>query len=313
MAPGRARRAVARGVVEDEHLGLERQRRALTGDRVQAAHEQLALLGVDHAEGDLHTHDGPRYCRPWCASTSSTPRPTRRPTTMPCAPPWPARAPTCAWSRALPYGPVPGAAGYERDERFYRGGARRRACASRPSSRSTCPTCCATARAARAADVVHFQWLAVQPLDVRLLPLRPPARPHRPRRAAARAAPRPARRPAPSLRPRRRGRRALRARPRAARRGARRGPGQGRGDPARRLDSAPMPAARAAAARAGRRSPGPSSCSSACCAPTRGSTCCSRRGAGSPTPSCGWSGCRAWTRPRCTPRRRPACAGSSVS
>ena len=38
------------------------------------------------------------------------------------------------------------------------------------------------------------------------------------------------------------------------------------------------------------RSRGRWSCSSACCAPTRASTCCSRRGAGSTAPSCGSSG-----------------------
>ncbi len=42
-----------------------------------------------------------------------------------------------------------------------------------PSCSSTSPTCCATAAVARAADVVHFQWLAVQAVDRYLLPRRP--------------------------------------------------------------------------------------------------------------------------------------------
>ena len=53
MVAGGARRAVARGVVEHEHLTAERLRVALGRDGVEAAHEQLALLGVDHAEGQL--------------------------------------------------------------------------------------------------------------------------------------------------------------------------------------------------------------------------------------------------------------------
>ena len=75
-------------------------------------------------------------------------------------------------------------------------------------------------RAAAAADVVHFQWLTVQPLDVHLLPARAPAGADRPRRAAPRAAPRPAARTAAAVRADGRGGRALRARPRAARRRA---------------------------------------------------------------------------------------------
>jgi glycosyltransferase involved in cell wall biosynthesis len=70
------------------------------------------------------------------------------------------------------YGPVPAADGYERCERFYRraGGA--------PGSRARfaakmaqhVPDMLRYRRAAAAADVVHFQWLTVQPLDVHLLP-----------------------------------------------------------------------------------------------------------------------------------------------
>ena len=95
-------------------------------------------------------------------------------------------------------------------------GAAGRARAARQAGRSTCPTCCATAAARADADVVHFQWLSVQQLDVAPAPARTAARPDRARRAAARAAPRAARRAAAPLRARRRGRRPLRARPRVA-------------------------------------------------------------------------------------------------
>jgi len=72
------------------------------------------------------------------------------------------------------YGPVPAADGYERVERFYRRGS-----AARPGSRARfaaklaqqVPDMLGYARtAARSADVVHFQWLTVQPIDVHLLP-----------------------------------------------------------------------------------------------------------------------------------------------
>ena len=64
--------------------------------------------------------------------------------------------------------------------------ARREACPARAGHAAPC-------RAMRgAADVVHFQWLTVQPLDVHLLPRKRPLVLDRPRRAAARAAPGPA-------------------------------------------------------------------------------------------------------------------------
>ncbi len=72
------------------------------------------------------------------------------------------------------YGPVPAADGYERVERFYRRGA-----AARPGSRARfaakvvqqVPDMLRYARtAAPHADVVHFQWLTVQQVDVHLLP-----------------------------------------------------------------------------------------------------------------------------------------------
>lgn len=73
------------------------------------------------------------------------------------------------------YGDVPPARGYAVDERFYRGAAR----VGRPGSKARLlaklaehvPEMVAYSRAAhRTADVVHFQWLTVQPLDVHLLP-----------------------------------------------------------------------------------------------------------------------------------------------
>jgi glycosyltransferase involved in cell wall biosynthesis len=72
------------------------------------------------------------------------------------------------------YGPVPVADGYERVERFYR-----HAAGAPPGSRlrraaklaQQLPDMLGYARTvARHADVVHFQWLTVQQLDVHLLP-----------------------------------------------------------------------------------------------------------------------------------------------
>jgi len=70
------------------------------------------------------------------------------------------------------YGQVPAPAGYERCERFYRraggaAGSRRRFAAKIAQH---VPDMLAYRRAAAEADVVHFQWLTVQPLDVALLP-----------------------------------------------------------------------------------------------------------------------------------------------
>jgi glycosyltransferase involved in cell wall biosynthesis len=69
------------------------------------------------------------------------------------------------------YGPVPAATAYERVERFYRRlpavGSRARFAAKLAQH---VPDMLAYRRAAAAADVVHFQWLTVQPVDVHLLP-----------------------------------------------------------------------------------------------------------------------------------------------
>ncbi|HEX5853084.1 MAG TPA: glycosyltransferase family 4 protein [Solirubrobacteraceae bacterium] len=74
------------------------------------------------------------------------------------------------------YGPVAPAAGYARRESFYRAAAR----VPDPRVRRVVklaehvPDMLRYRRAARAADVVHFQWLTVQHLDARLLPSKRP-------------------------------------------------------------------------------------------------------------------------------------------
>ena len=69
------------------------------------------------------------------------------------------------------HGPVPRAAGYAVDEAFYRGAPARPAPARRAVRLARhVPDMLRYARRAREADVVHFQWLAVQQLDVHLLP-----------------------------------------------------------------------------------------------------------------------------------------------
>ncbi|HWW89810.1 MAG TPA: glycosyltransferase family 4 protein [Solirubrobacteraceae bacterium] len=70
------------------------------------------------------------------------------------------------------YGPVPPAQGYERRESFYRLASRFRRARTRRLVKLAehAPDMIRYRRAARAADVVHFQWLAVQHLDRHLLP-----------------------------------------------------------------------------------------------------------------------------------------------
>jgi glycosyltransferase involved in cell wall biosynthesis len=72
------------------------------------------------------------------------------------------------------HGDVPAARGYAVDERFYRGTERlpTRARAAARLARHV-PDMLRYRRAARGADVVHFQWLSVPQLDRRLLPSRP--------------------------------------------------------------------------------------------------------------------------------------------
>jgi glycosyltransferase involved in cell wall biosynthesis len=74
------------------------------------------------------------------------------------------------------YGPVPEARGYEVRERFYAAqpgapGSRLRLAAKLAQH---VPDMLRYRAAARRADVVHFQWLTVQPLDVHLMPRRRP-------------------------------------------------------------------------------------------------------------------------------------------
>jgi glycosyltransferase involved in cell wall biosynthesis len=79
------------------------------------------------------------------------------------------------------YGPVAAAEGYERRELFYRLSHRGAAAGRRSRARLAVklaehvPDMLRYRRLAREADVVHFQWLTVQQLDVHLLPRRAPA------------------------------------------------------------------------------------------------------------------------------------------
>jgi glycosyltransferase involved in cell wall biosynthesis len=70
------------------------------------------------------------------------------------------------------YGEMPREPGYELDERFYRRAIGAPGSATRRAARlaTHVPDMLAYRRAARAADVVHLQWLAVQHLDGHLLP-----------------------------------------------------------------------------------------------------------------------------------------------
>jgi glycosyltransferase involved in cell wall biosynthesis len=74
------------------------------------------------------------------------------------------------------YGAVPAPEGYERRELFYRLAHRGAVTGKRSRSSQALkllehvPDMLRYRRAARATDVVHFQWLTVQPLDVHLLP-----------------------------------------------------------------------------------------------------------------------------------------------
>ncbi|HEX4345056.1 MAG TPA: glycosyltransferase family 4 protein [Solirubrobacteraceae bacterium] len=74
----------------------------------------------------------------------------------------------------FPYGDVPAPEGYERVERFYRRGAGAGGAGSRRRQAAKLvqhvPDMLRYRRAALDADVVHFQWLSVQQLDVHLLP-----------------------------------------------------------------------------------------------------------------------------------------------
>ncbi|HXB64241.1 MAG TPA: glycosyltransferase family 4 protein [Solirubrobacteraceae bacterium] len=79
------------------------------------------------------------------------------------------------------YGQVPPPEGYARHESFYRLAHRTAATGARSRANQALklaehvPDMLRYRREARAADIVHFQWLTVQPLDVHLLPRRRPA------------------------------------------------------------------------------------------------------------------------------------------
>ena len=72
------------------------------------------------------------------------------------------------WTSAFAYGDVPDAPGVRVHEAFYRWAPPRARRAARLAQHA--PDMLRYARAARAADVVHFQWLPVQYLDALLLP-----------------------------------------------------------------------------------------------------------------------------------------------
>jgi glycosyltransferase involved in cell wall biosynthesis len=70
------------------------------------------------------------------------------------------------------YAAAPAPAGYERVERFYRRAGGAPGSRGRPAAKIAqhAPDMLRYARAAARTDVVHFQWLTIQPLDVHLLP-----------------------------------------------------------------------------------------------------------------------------------------------
>jgi glycosyltransferase involved in cell wall biosynthesis len=76
------------------------------------------------------------------------------------------------WTSAFGYGEVPAATGVRVHEAFYRWAPGAAGSRARRAARLAqhVPDMLRYARAARAADVVHFQWLPVQALDARLLP-----------------------------------------------------------------------------------------------------------------------------------------------
>jgi glycosyltransferase involved in cell wall biosynthesis len=75
------------------------------------------------------------------------------------------------WTSAFAYGEVPAAPGVRVREAFYRRGSGLHGRARQAARLAQhVPDMLRYARAARAADVVHFQWLSVQALDARLLP-----------------------------------------------------------------------------------------------------------------------------------------------
>ena len=177
------------------------------------------------------------------------------------------------------YGDVPAPAGYALDERFYRLAARLPAGRPRRVARAAghVPDMLRYARAARAARTSCTSSGSPSPqVDAALLPRGRPARAHRPRRAAARAAPRAARGA---------GARCTGASTRSSCTPTPAGGGSSAssGLPAERVHVIPhgafthlreLPQERALAPELAGGARGRSCSSSACCAPTRGSTCC---------------------------------------
>ena len=188
----RLRRAVARAVVQHEHLRRERHARALGGDRVEPPQQQLALGGVHDAVGQLD-----RGCPRCSGSSVGSVRVTGAfsPQAHPIVPAVRVHvvdpsAFTPPYDHALcsalaaagtevelytshfDYGPVEPPDGYSRHEFFYRfspgaGHPRLRLAAKLIQH---VPDMLRYRAAARTADVVHFQWLALQHLDRYLLP-----------------------------------------------------------------------------------------------------------------------------------------------
>jgi glycosyltransferase involved in cell wall biosynthesis len=74
------------------------------------------------------------------------------------------------WTSRFRFGPVPEGAGYEVREAFYRAAARRPRRRRALGLVEHVPDMLAYRRRARAADLVHLQWLTLPPLDVALLP-----------------------------------------------------------------------------------------------------------------------------------------------
>ena len=182
--PHRLRRAVARGVVEDEDLALDAGRMGAL-DRLQAGEQVLAAVRVHDAVGERGRHGRTIIARMADSAAGRDPRAARRPLGVHAAlRPCPGRGarPRRRRGRAADQ-PLPLRAGA--GGRGLPGGgallpaqrrarARGAAAAAPSSSPSTCRTCCASAAIRAPADVVHYQWLTLPGLDARLLP---PGRP----------------------------------------------------------------------------------------------------------------------------------------
>ena len=177
MLPRGLRRAVARAVVEHERLGRERQgsharrsRAIASSPRTSSSRwevfttQYVSSIGPFHPpivpSVRVHVLDPSAYTPPYDHAL--------------CRALGRAGAEVTLVTSRFAYGPVPPADGYVRRELFYRAalgppGSRVRA-ASKLAEHV--PDMLRYRRLARAADVVHFQWLSVQHLDAHLLPAR---------------------------------------------------------------------------------------------------------------------------------------------